>query len=97
MKIDVPATQVKIIPPAGTPQFLMIKNTGGNRIYFGAEENTSNGVDSDTGDDIESRQGIPLEPGEFRDFSGERMDLGRAFYLAAETGTTSTLNYSYGL
>jgi len=86
-----------ISPPGGlTPQFLLMRNDGPGVLYFGAEENTSNGVDSDAEPDIEDRQGIPLQPGEYKDFSGSEIDLARRFYLAPESGSTCILHYSYG-
>ncbi len=74
----------------------MIRNDGPGVPYFGAEDDTSNGVDSDGGANILERQGIPLQPGEFKDFSGPEIDLGRNFYFAPSSGTTCILHFSYG-
>lgn len=92
-----------ITPPDGaTALFLMIKNTGDVRIYMAMRPNVTNGAPAGNSDeeedaDLLARQGMPLEPGEYRDFAETCLDLNRRFYFVAEPEGAPALNYEYGV
>lgn len=104
MNLVIPSTApVYLQPPGGaTALFLMIKNTGTSTLYFAPRSTVTNGEPAGNDDAEEdaallAAQGMPLEPGEYRDFAESELDLNRRFYFISATEGDGAINYEYGL
>jgi hypothetical protein len=80
----------------------MIKNTGTSTLYIAPRSTVTNGEPAGNDDEEEdaailAAQGMPLEPGEYRDFAESELDLNRRFYFISATEGDGAINYEYGL